>query len=52
MQLLVSEEEGRGRDCSPALLLRRNSGVVVVRVVPELEKTQEKGEEVRRETVE
>ena len=52
MQLLASEEAGRSLYCSPALLLWRNSGVVVLRVALELEKSQEKCEEVYREMVE
>ena len=47
MQLMVSEEEGRGHDCSPALLPRWCSGVVVLLVAPELENNKEKCEQMR-----
>ena len=52
MQLLASEEAGRGLYCLSALLPRRNSGDVVLPVAPELKKSQGKCEEVRREMVE
>ena len=45
------EETGCGRDCSPALLLRRSSGVVVLLVALRLENNKEKNEKVRRAMV-
>ena len=42
VQLLASGETGRGFYCSPALLPRRKSGVVVLPVAPVLEKKYRK----------
>ena len=48
----ASEETGCGRDCSPALLLRRSSGIVVLLVALRLETTRKKCEKMRSTMVE